>query len=406
MPSTTTDLIIPRPAATATTIEKASFVGSQGFYRRFTRHFSQIEDYRRKGAVIHRLDHILFTTIAASISGADDLTAVALFAQENKEWLESILDLQGKTPSESTFRTVFTLLNPESLSRCFMEWMNDLVEKTGGRVIAIDGKAQKGTTLPGKSNSFIHIVNAWAADCGLTLGQVKVDGKSNEITAIPKLIDLLDLEGAIVTIDAMGTQTDIATKIIDAKGDYILALKGNQSSLHDEVTNYFEQALVYGEQGSEFELVEELSSGHGREEIRRIYVTEKIDFMDGYKKDWRDLRTIICIVSERTIDGETSIEPRYYISNLAPDPVLIGKSIRSHWGVENKLHWRLDVALREDALKARLGHIAENLAAVRRIVMNLLSEETGTRQGIAKKRLKAAWSTTYRMKVLGIKYSS
>ena len=260
--------------------------GGHACYRRITEYFSKIEDYRRKGSVRHRLDHILFITISASISGADDLTAVALFAKENEEWLDSILKLEGGIPSESTFRTVFTLVDPKSLSSCFIDWANDLAEKTEGRVIAIDGKAQRGTALPDKPNSFVHIVSAWAADRGLTLGQVKVDGKSNEITAIPELLDLLDIEGAIVTIDAMGTQTSIATKIIEGKGDYVLALKGNQSTLHDEVKNYFEQALVYGEQGSEFEFVKESNSGHGRQEVRRIYVTDKIDFLGSHKEHW------------------------------------------------------------------------------------------------------------------------
>ncbi len=275
-----------------------------------------------------------------------------------------------------------------------------------GKVIAVDGKSLRGTARDGEANSFVHMVSAWAAESGLTLGQRKVDGKSNEITAIPALLELIDIEGTVVSIDAMGTQTAIAELIIKQEADYLLALKENHPTLYWEVENYFNQALVYGNEGLDYHLFEEEDSGHGRKEARRVYVAKEVDFLGELKRQWRGLQTIVCVESERMLSGNATTSRRYYITSLPPDPEFLGESIRSHWGIENKVHWILDVALREDAQKARLGHIAANMALVRRMALNLLSSEKSTRRGIATKRLKAAWSKDYLLKVLTVKSSS
>jgi predicted transposase YbfD/YdcC len=375
-------------------------------YDGFSKHFVKANDYRRQGSVQHKLVDILFFTLCACISGANDLASVAEFTKTNESWFVSLLGLKNGVPSESTFRMVFMLLDPAGLSKCFVGWTQELAEKSMGRVTAIDGKAQRGTALPNDPNSFVHIVNAWAADSGLTLGQLRVDGKSNEITAIPELLKLIDVEGSIVTIDAMGAQTSIADLIVEKGADYILALKGNQSSLHSEVENFYSQALEYGDEGIDYLLFQEGSSGHGREEVRRIYVTDQFEFLTDYHKLWKGLRSIVCIETERTIKGHMTTERRYYITTLPPDPSLIGRSVRSHWGVENQLHWSLDVALREDAQKARLGHVAENMALARRMTLNLLTGERTCKRGVATKRLKAAWSKDYLLRVLSVKFPS
>lgn len=375
-------------------------------YTRFAKHFANVEDYRRQASVHHKLVHLLFIALCASISGANDLAAVAEFAKTNEQWFSSLLGLKHGVPSESTFRTVFMLLNPARLSQSFVEWVQELAEKSAGRVTAIDGKAQRGTALPDDSNSFVHLVSAWAADSGLTLGQLKVDGKSNEITAIPELLDLIDIEGSIVTIDAMGTQTSIATLIVEKGADYILALKGNHSTLQSEVVNYFDQALEHGDEGADYHMFEQRDSAHGREEVRRVFVTDRLDFLGDYQNQWRGLRTIACVEAKRTIKGRTTCERRHYISTLPPDAQLIGESVRAHWGIENKVHWVLDVGLREDAQKARQGHVAENTAMVRKMALNLLNGEKTCKRGVGNKRLKAAWSKDYLMTVLSVKFSS
>ena len=264
---------------------------AQDLHATIEEQFSKVEDYRRENSIIHKLSHILFITICAVTSGCNTLKAVAEYAQVKQGWLKSVLGFKGRAPSYLTFWTVFAMLLPEGLSRCFTQWVQTMVKASKGRLIALDGKAQRGTGSSHSSNSFVHIVSAWTSQNGLTLAQCKVDDKSNEIKAIPKILDLIDIENAIITIDAMGTQKAIASKIIESKGDYILALKGNHSKLHDEVRNYFDQAIEYGEEGNEYHKHEEEEMGHGRVEKRRIFSTENIDFLE-QREEWRGLKSI------------------------------------------------------------------------------------------------------------------
>lgn len=365
-------------------------------------HFKDVEDYRRSGSVKHQLLHILFFTLCAVTAGANDLVGIHTWMKANEVWLNELFELEHGIPSLSTLRITYMLLNPTSLSKCFAQWVKSMVGKGNLKGICIDGKAQRGTALPDESNSFVHIVSAWATNIGLTLGQQKVDGKSNEITAIPKLLDIIDIEGTVITIDAMGTQKKIAEKIVDKRADYILALKGNQSKLNDEVENFFGQAIKYGDPGIEFHKFEFEEEGKGRYEIRRIYTATEWSFLEDYKLHWKGLSTIICIESEVTKKGITSKERRYYISSLQETPEEIGLLIRGHWGIEST-HWILDVAFREDNLTARAGNITENLSLIRRISLNYLTKERTAKLGTANKRLKAAYDKTYLLKILGVK---
>ena len=375
-----------------------------GAFRSIEEHFGFATDYRRQKSVKHRLIHIIFFTLCAVTAGANDLVGVEMYLQANADWLVKLFDLKYGMPSLGTLRTVYMLLNPEVLSRCFVEWVESLVARTNLKGISIDGKAQRGTALPDEPNSFVHIVSAWASEHNLTMGQVKVDGKSNEITAIPKLLDLIDIEGTVITMDAMGTQTKIAEQIVDRKGDYILALKGNHSTLQAEVENFFRQAFEYGDEGIDF------TSFLGnrerrRNELRKIYMSTDPEFIESYKPIWKGLRSIVCVESERTVKGQTTKELRYYISSMVANPEEIGRLIRGHWGIESA-HWVLDVAFREDQQLARAGHIAENLSLMRRISMNYLKQDRTVKAGIANKRLRAAYSKEYLLQTLGVKFYS
>lgn len=363
--------------------------------------FGELEDYRRQGSVDHLLIDILFITICAVISGANNLKAVAVYAKHKRNWLIQTLEI-NEPPSYTTFWTVFVLLDPASLEKCFVQWVQSKLKLTADGVVSIDGKAQRGTAKKGSPHSFVHIVSAWAATHHLTLGQLKVDGKSNEITAIPKLLEVLDIEGTIVTIDAMGCQTDIADNIVKKEADYVLALKGNQQSLADEIENYFNQAEAINFEGVECDAIGSKEVGHGRIEKREIYVTEDIDWLP-QKENWSNLKSIIMVKSERLVAGQTpSIEKRYYISSLPACALKVANAIRKHWGIE-QTHWILDVAFREDEQNADAGNIAENMSLIRRIALNMLKQEKSAKCGIEIKRQAAGWDNEYLLKVIGVK---
>ena len=369
-------------------------------------HFGDLDDYRRQGSVSHRLLDILFITICAVISGANNLKSVALYANRKREWLTQVLDLANGIPSYTMFWTVFTLLNPIALEKSFVHWVRSRVNLKTGDVVSIDGKAQRGTAKKGQPHSFVHIVSAWAAANHLTLGQMKVDGKSNEITAIPQLLEVLDIEGTIITIDAMGCQTDIAEKIVEKKANYVLALKGNQGTMADEVENYFTQAEASNFEGISCDAVGSKDTGHGRIEKREVYVVDELDWLP-QKDEWRNLKSIVMVVSERLLpDQPPSIEKRYYLSSLPACALNIARAIRSHWGIENQAHWILDVALREDEQKANAGNIAENMSLMRRMALNLLRQEKSAKCGIELKRQAAGWDNEYLLKVIGVKFFS
>lgn len=365
--------------------------------------FSEVNDPRNLTlAIRHELVHILFISLCAILCGANQIKEIAVYAKEREKWLSTVLKLPHGVPSYGTFWLTFAMLDPAEFQRGFSKWITHLVELTAGEVYAIDGKALRGTALKGKPHSFIHLVSLWACSQQLTLGQIKVDTKSNEITAIPKLLEMIDIAGTTITIDAMGTQTAIADQIIEGGGDYVLALKGNQSSLHDEVCNYFGQAERIDFEGVEHEFYHMVEEGHGRFEKRTFYVTEDINWIPETDR-WRGLKSIILLISERTADGKTSVERRMYISSLAADAQRVAYTIRSHWGIES-CHWTLDVGFREDSLKARAGNIAENLSMIRKMALALLKQDKKTDGGIELKRKKAGWNPDYLLELMGIKF--
>jgi predicted transposase YbfD/YdcC len=371
------------------------------FIESLKENFGELQDYRRQGSVDHLLINILFITICAVISGANNLKAVAVYAERKRNWLTQALGIDA-VPSYTTFWTVFVLLDPEALEKCFVQWVQSKLKLAADGVVSIDGKAQRGTAKKGSPHSFVHIVSAWAATHHLTLGQLKVDGKSNEITAIPKLLDVLDVEGTIVTIDAMGCQTDIADKIVKKGADYVLALKGNQQCLADEVENYFNQAEAVNFEGLECDAIGSKEAGHGRIEKREIYVTEDIDWLP-QKKNWSNLKSIVMVKSVRLLPGQQpSIEKRFYISSLSACALKIANAIRKHWGIE-QAHWILDVAFREDEQNADAGNIAENMSLIRRVALNMLKQEKSAKCGIEIKRQAAGWDNEYLLKVIGVK---
>jgi len=376
---------------------------SQELKKSLEDHFGELADYRRQGCISHNLIDILFITICAVISGANNLKAIAIYAQRKEKWLTEILSLSNGIPSYTTFWTVFMLLNSEILEKCFVNWVQSKMLLNDDNVVAIDGKAQRGTGKKGKAHSFVHIVSAWSTVNHLTLGQLKVNGKSNEISAIPQLLDVIDVEGMVVTIDAMGCQKNIADKIVDKGADYVLALKGNQGLLADEVENYFVQADDINFEGVEYDAVGTIDKNHGRIEKREIYVTEDLDWLP-QKEEWRNIKSIIMIKSERILPGNPpSVERRFYISSLPAIAINVATAIRKHWGIENQCHWILDVAFREDEQNANAGNIAENMSLVRRIALNLLKQEKSAKCGMEIKRQMAGWDNDYLLKVIGVK---
>jgi predicted transposase YbfD/YdcC len=290
-------------------------------------------------------------------------------------------------------------LCPKQFKECFLTWVRSVFEVTQGQVIAIDGKRLRRSHDRSRGKAAIHMVSAWACASRLVLGQVKTDEKSNEITAIPELLRMLDLTGCIVTIDAMGCQTAIADQIIAQGGNYVLALKGNQSSLHDDVQAFFADPDLPKDPDITVHAHETTDGDHGRVEIRRYRCTADLDWLDE-KGRWRGFRSICAVESERHIGEEISREIRHFIASIPPDPKLWADATRGHWGIENDLHWRLDVVFREDESRVRKGHADENLAVLRHIALNLLTQERSTKRGTQTKRRRAGWDDAYRLKVL------
>ena len=347
---------------------------------------------RRK---LHQLPDILFITLCAVISGADNWVMIEQFGKSKQAWFEGVLNLPNGIPSHDTFGDVFAAIDTEQFSTCFSNWVNALSRISQGQVIAIDGKTLRRSLDKASNQSAIHMVSAWAQSNALVLGQVKVDDKSNEITAIPRLLKLFDLAGAVVTIDAMGCQTEITKQIIEQGGDYALSLKGNQGNLHEDVRAWFESDLASASQH------EHLDGGHGRVEIRRLRASGDIDWLRARHPHWTALKSIIAVESERHIGDERQRETRYFISSLsAASPEKLGQVIRAHWSVENSLHWVLDVSFDEDRNRTRQGNSAANLAIVRHLALNLLKHEKSLKVGIKTKRARAGWDHDYLLKIM------
>jgi len=363
-------------------------------------HFSSIEDPRRYNRR-HLLLDIIAIAVCAALCGADDWVAVEEFGRAKFQWLKQFLKLPHGIPSHDTFGQVFTLLAFEQFQESFISWVQAVTEVTGGQIVPIDGKKLRRSHDKAIGKAAIHMVSAWALENSVVLGQVKVDAKSNEITAIPQLLELLEISGCIVTIDAMGCQKEIAKKIVvEKKADYVLALKGNQGNLSEDVQGLFEQAEKIGLEVRDYYRTEE--KGHGRIEIRECWTLSGAEQLAGIRNlaEWQDLQTVIKVRSQRTLNGKKSEENRYYISSLDGDAQQALGAVRGHWGIENKVHWVLDIAFREDESRVRKGNGAQNFAILRHMALNLLKQEKTAKCGIKNKRLKAAWDNDYLLKVL------
>ena len=365
-------------------------------------HFSVIQDPRIDRRKEHKLIDIITIAILAVICGADAWTSVEEFGKAKYDWLSSFLELPNGIPSHDTFGRVFALLSAKAFQECFQRWVNDISELTQNQIIAIDGKTVRRSYDSGSGKKAIHIVSAWATANRIILGQVKTEEKSNEITAIPELLKLLELKGGIVTIDAMGCQKRIAALIREKNADYVLALKGNQSTLHEKTKAFFEAAEKTNFEKVEHDYYETSEKGHGRFEIRRYWLTSTVECLSDADK-WKDLKTIGMVESTRAIDDQISSEIRYYISSLKQDAKKVATAVREHWGIENSVHWVLDVAFQEDLCRIRKDNGPENFSLLRRFALNLLRQDKSTKLGINSKRLRAGWDQGYLLSLLDLK---
>ncbi len=371
-------------------------------------HFAPLEDPRVERTKAHDLLNMLTIAICAVICGADGWTSVETFGKAKLTWFETFLDVPNGIPSHDTFGRVFARVDPETFQNCFSSWVHSVVAVTGGQVIAIDGKRLRHSYDTWSSKAAIHMVSAWASENHLVLGQRKVDAKSNEITAIPALLELLEIAGCIVTIDAIGCQKAIAQQIVDQDGYYVLALKDNQPYLHDDVQRLFQWADNLDFADIVHDTTCETGKGHGRVEIRVGWTISDptcLALLTEYAA-WPQLRTVIRVQATRIIGTKRTTETRYYISNLPVDTPHLARTalhaVRRHWSIENELHWVLDIAFREDDCRIRKGFGAENMAVLRHIALNLLKQEQSQRLGIKNKRLLAGWDNNYLSKVLAI----
>jgi predicted transposase YbfD/YdcC len=364
------------------------------------KYFAAVPDPRIDRSRLHPLTSILVLSLLAVICGADSFVAIELFGQRKQAWLETFLDLPNGIPSHDTLGRVFAMLDPKGLTAAFRGWMEEVAQLTSGGLVAIDGKTLR-RSFRRRGTGFVHMVSAWSAANRVVLAQVKTEEKSNEITAIPRLLELLHLKDATVTIDAMGCQKEITKIIVERGADYMIGVKDNQPTLAADIAAIFEQARLNRGVLALMSAHETHDKGHGRTEIRRCWTTSLLDGIS-QRDQWAHLRTVVLIQSERTLDGKTSLESRYYISSQS---MLSAKQAmadaRNHWGIENGLHWVLDIAFREDECRVRAGHAAENFAVVRHLALNLLKAVKGAKGGIMNRRLQAAWDHDFLFQVLG-----
>jgi predicted transposase YbfD/YdcC len=364
----------------------------------FHDHFGDLKDPRVERTRRHPLINILFIAVCGVLCGANSFAAIHEFGDDRKTWLARFLDLSNGIPCEDTFRRVLARLDPAAFEKALLAWMQSVQEITASRLIAIDGKTLRGSYNRQDGKAAIHMVSAWATENKLSLGQVVVDEKSNEITAIPALLEVLELSGAIVTIDAMGCQKEIAAKIRERGGDYVLAVKQNQPTLYEQVREAIDAGLEQDAEQIDEHGTDE--KGHGRRETRTYAVFPAPEGVDP-EGLWQDLSAVGVTFSERTDSrGRTSLEERYYILSRQLSAQEFADAVRGHWSIENQLHWQLDVSFREDESRVRTGHAAANLSVIRRFALGLLKRETECRRGIETKRLKCALSEEYREKVL------
>jgi predicted transposase YbfD/YdcC len=354
----------------------------------FSEHFTSLEDPRIERRKLHLLEDILFLTLCAVLSGCNDWDEIEEYGIEKEDWLRKYIELANGIPSHDTISRVFARLNPKTFQECFISWVQSVVANSNHTFINIDGKRLCNSGENG-SKSMIHLVNAWSNSNQMLLGQVKTEEKSNEIIAIPTLLDLLEIEGATITIDAMGCQTAIAEKIIDAGADYVLAVKENQKFLHDDIRDAFNQTPNASSETT-------IEKAHGRIEKRTCKIITDMVWVN--KKDnWKNLQTIISIETERTTMQTMQIqtEQRFYIASQLETPTYFNKIIRGHWGIENSLHWSLDVIFKEDLSTKHAGNAAENFSMICKASLSILKNDKASKSSLKRKRLKAGWSNEY-----------
>lgn len=371
---------------------------ANGYDHPVAKHFGKLPD-PRKDNKRHNLIDIITIAICGVICNADSFEHIAEFGRAKYEWLKGFLALPHGIPSVDTFERVFSRIDPDKFKNCFMEWIQAVCELTNGEVIAVDGKTLRRSHDRSNGKSAIHMVSAWACANGLVLGQTKTEEKSNEITAIPQLLRTLEISGCIVTIDAMGCQTEIAGMIVEKDADYVFSLKGNQGNLHEDVTLFFQEQKRNNFKDAAFDYYETVDADHGKVEIRRYWTTSDINWLHG-KENWAKLETICMVERERQFDLKTESEISFYIGSIGNNAENFARAVRCHWRIENSLHWVLDVTFREDESRIRKELAPQNFAVLRHIALNMIKKETTLKKSIKSKRLRAGWDNDYLLKVL------
>jgi len=372
-------------------------------------HFKTLTDPRVDRTKDHELVEVLVIAVCCLLCAGQSFNDMEDFGKAKYDWFKTFLSLRNGIPSHDTFNRVFQALDPKQFLDCFLKWTQSLRHALAQEIVALDGKALRRALNQRQSPKYV--VSAWAEGNNLVLGQLKVEDKSNEITALPELLRVLELAGCIVTIDAMGCQKKIAKEIIEADADYVLALKGNQETVHEEVKAFLDSAVeeqkkkrpagaVIAKEVSRLQHCETIEKDHGRMETRRYYQSDYLDWFADQAK-WEGLRSVGMVESVRELEGKTSVERRYYLCSLKLEVATFARAVRGHWGVENKVHWAMDVCFGEDQSRARQGYAAENLASLRRLALNLLRRESTKKRGIKGKQLNASWDHAYLLKLLG-----
>ena len=358
-----------------------------------------VTDKRQPAKVLHKLEDLLFISVVATIANAGCWEEIADFGAGHIDWFRRFIELPNGAPSHDTFERAFKWIDGKEFERVFILWMKEICHSGEFRVIALDGKTMRGSGDKQTGSKPLHIVSAWTSENNMVLGQVKTNEKSNEITAIPELLELLDVQGSVVTIDAMGTQKQIADMIVQKKADYVLSVKGNQQTMYDDIRTYFDEGLKTDFKDMAYESYRTIEKGHGRIEKREYFLCNEIDWVE-WRKDWKRLGGIGMVRRSVTKDGQTSQEISYFITSLPRNAEMFGKAVRGHWGVES-MHWSLDVVLNEDKRIVRKDNGARNLAVLKRMALNIIrADEKFEKASGPRKRFRASWDSPYLEDVL------